>query len=172
MARNTRALEISATLPKPSQAQALALYVAEQTVKLTRDAAAETDRDLIADAQKQLNDAQSRSRELASGSPPVESEARRIERDAAREAVYAAAEHLAQMQSMVGMRGERLKIVDPGVEPERPSWPNIPLMLLAAVLGALAVTLLYTAFEFGCHPETSRVQHTVALLAHVKTRDD
>src|SRR5690349_326984 len=173
--RNTKVLEISATLHEPAQAQGLALYIAEQTVKLARDVSADTERDLLADAQKQLDEAQARLNGLESSSPagaPAESTALTAQRDAARTAVYAAVEHLAQVRSMAGARGERLRIIDPGVVPQRPSWPNIPLILMVAILVALAGSLLYMTFEFNYRLERPAAPLTVAPLARVKTRND
>jgi capsular polysaccharide biosynthesis protein len=174
--RNTRVLEISATLDEPAQAQALALYIAEQTVKLARNVSADTERDLLADAEKQLDEAQARFNAFGSGSgsaaSPADTDARGAQRDAARGAVYAAVEHLAQVRSMAGARGERLRIVDPGVIPQRPSWPNVPLMLLVAILVALVVSLLYVTVEFNYRLERPAAPRTVAPLARVKTRND
>ena len=173
--RNTKVLEISATLHEPAQAQALALYIAEQTVKLARDVSADTERDLLADAQKELDEAQSRLNGLESGSTaaaPAESASRTAQRDAARAAVYAAVEHLVQVRSTAGGRGERLKIIDPGVVPQQPSWPNIPLMLLVAVLVALVGSLLYLTLEFNYRLERPAAPRTVAPLARVKSRND
>jgi len=173
--RNTKVLEISATLHDPAQAQALALYIAEQTVKLARDVSADTERDLLADAQKELDEAQSRLNGLESGSTaaaPAESASRTAQRDAARAAVYAAVEHLVQVRSTAGGRGERLKIIDSGVVPQQPSWPNIPLMLLVAVLVALVGSLLYLTLEFNYRLERPAAPRTVAPLARVKSRND
>jgi capsular polysaccharide biosynthesis protein len=173
--RNTKVLEISATLHDPAQAQALALYIAEQTVKLARDVSADTERDLLADAQKELDEAQLHLNGLESGSTaaaPAESASRTVQRDAARAAVYAAVEHLVQVRSTAGGRGERLKIIDSGVVPQQPSWPNIPLMLLVAVLVALVGSLLYLTLEFNYRLERPAAPRTVAPLARVKTRND
>ena len=173
--RNTKVLEISATLGEPVQAQSLALYIAEQTVKLARDVSADTERDLLADAQKQLDDAQARFNSLGGGGPAASSpdtDARSAQRDAARGAVYAAVEHLAQVRSMAGARGERLRIIDPGVVPQRPSWPNIPLMLVVSILVALVGSLLYVTVEFNYRLERPAAPRTVAPLARVKTRND
>ena len=165
--RNTKVLEISATLHDPAQAQALAVYIAEQTVKLARDVTADTERELLADAQKQLDDAQARFNGLEAGAA-AESEGRA----AARAAMYAAVEHLVQVRSMAGARGERLRIIDPGVVPQRPSWPYIPLILLAAILVALVGSLLYVTLEFNYRLERPAAPRTVAPLARVKTRND
>jgi capsular polysaccharide biosynthesis protein len=174
--RNTKILEISATLHDPTQAQALALYIAEQTVSLARNVSAETEQDLLAGAQKQLDEAQARWQQVQSESAqagsPLESELWTSRRDAARNEVYAASEHVAQVQSAAGSRGERLKVVDPGVVPERPSWPNIPLVLLAALFAALAGSLLCVALEFNYRLEKSAAPRSLAPVARVKTLND
>jgi uncharacterized protein involved in exopolysaccharide biosynthesis len=176
VARNTKVLEISATVHEPAQAQALALYIAEQTVKLARRVSAETDEDLLADARRQLDEAQAHLRQEAPESVQAASSAgsdpRDARRDAAREAVYLAAEHLAQVRGMMGARGDRLEIVDSGVVPERPSWPNIPVMLGAALLLAMVGSLVFVTFEFNYRIERSAAPRAVAPLARVKTRND
>ena len=45
--RNTRILEIAATLPEPVKAQALAKYIAEAAVELNRSTVSEGDQDLV-----------------------------------------------------------------------------------------------------------------------------
>ena len=42
-----------------------------------------------------------------------------------------------------GYRGERLKIIDPGIVPERPSSPNLPLNVAAALLLGLVLPILW-----------------------------
>src|SRR5262249_22748989 len=56
------------------------------------------------------------------------------ERKAAQALLKTAENHLQEVRSTVGYRGERLKIIDPGIVPERPSFPNIPLNVVAALL--------------------------------------
>ena len=46
-----------------------------------------------------------------------------------------------------GLRGERLKIIDPGIVPERPSSPNLPLNVAAALLAGLALPILFLTLE-------------------------
>jgi capsular polysaccharide biosynthesis protein len=56
--RNTRILEIAATLPDPAKAQALAQFVAEQTVSLNQSLIARGGNDLMEAAQQQQREAQ------------------------------------------------------------------------------------------------------------------
>jgi uncharacterized protein involved in exopolysaccharide biosynthesis len=45
-------------------------------------------------------------------------------------------------------RGERLEIVDPGVVPEKPSSPNIPLNMAIGLIASICLALLYLAIAF------------------------
>jgi uncharacterized protein involved in exopolysaccharide biosynthesis len=54
-----------------------------------------------------------------------------------------------ESRSAAGHRGERLRLIDPGVAPERPSAPNLPLNVMAALLASVTLALLYITFEFG-----------------------
>jgi capsular polysaccharide biosynthesis protein len=58
--RNTRILEIAATLPDARKAQALAQYVAEQTVAQNRSLLAQSGEDLVAGVEKQAAEARAR----------------------------------------------------------------------------------------------------------------
>lgn len=53
--RDTRILEVSATLQDPAKAQALAQFIAEQTVNLNRTLSRQSDQDFISEAQRQLD---------------------------------------------------------------------------------------------------------------------
>src|ERR1039458_6719669 len=60
MVRDTKILEIKVTLPDPKTAQALAQYLGEETVKLSRSVDEEGDRELAQAIEKQEADAQGR----------------------------------------------------------------------------------------------------------------
>jgi uncharacterized protein involved in exopolysaccharide biosynthesis len=60
MVRDTKILEIKVTLPDPKTAQALAQYLGEETVKLSRSVDEEADQDLAQTIEKQEADAQAR----------------------------------------------------------------------------------------------------------------
>jgi len=180
---NTRVLEVSATLPNPAQAQALALYIAEQTVKLTRNISLETERDLMADAERQWTEARARLLQVENdwarlsdgpvGRTPeraAQVDALQVQRDAARTGFELAEKRLQEVRSTSGFRGERLKIVDPGVVPERPSWPNTPLIALSALVLALALSLLYLAIELNYRLEKAATPRAVPPLARIKTQ--
>jgi uncharacterized protein involved in exopolysaccharide biosynthesis len=183
--RNTKILEISVTLHDPVQAQALALCVAQQTVKVTRDLSHDIESEAVAGAQKQLEEARARmeqaefawarvSEQTAKGNVDRAAQAgvARAEREAARDSFDAAGRQLDETRSLSSEQGERLRIVDPGVIPERPSWPNVPLMLFAAFLVALVASLLYVTLEWNYGPERAAPPRSVAPLARVKTGND
>lgn len=54
----------------------------------------------------------------------------------------------ADIASSASFRGERLEIIDPGVVPERPSSPNIPLNLIVALLASGSASVMYLAARF------------------------
>ncbi|MGH2625564.1 MAG: hypothetical protein ACRDHY_02800, partial [Anaerolineales bacterium] len=58
--RNTKILEIAATLPDPRQAHALASYLAEETIKLNRKTNRASDDELIADFRRRVEEAAQR----------------------------------------------------------------------------------------------------------------
>ena len=217
LARNTKILEISATLPDPRKAHTLALYIAEETVKLNRAINREGDLELTADAAKQAEEARTRRNQAEQEwvklnlIEPVDDLSQQVEsalrlkshiqetlvtaelddgkaanttrlraqiaaldkeissrqallsqrftrreemqraRAAAQETLDAAERRLRETRGAEGSRGERLKIVDPGIVPERPSSPNISLNLVAAFFAALIAAVLYltVGFSFG-----------------------
>ncbi len=242
--RDTKVMEVSATLRDPEKAQAMALYIAQQTVELSQTANVTSDQEqtaqiesLLAAAHRRAEEAEHQSMELARSSPTggLDSEFEGLvqarttvqqavlltevqaaglttgpqrlkaagdessleQRDAVRldrpdaearlkllrrqltdldrqiaskrltlatrsarhsallseqtaawAAVEAAQARLAQARATVAARGERLQVIDPGVVPERPSSPNIPLNLMAALLLGLVLSMLYLTLEF------------------------
>ena len=56
LVRNTRILEISATLPDAKKAQALAQFLAESTVEINRASVSESDQDLLRGIEQQARD--------------------------------------------------------------------------------------------------------------------
>jgi len=94
--RNTRILEIHATLRDARKARELALYLAQETVALNRSANRSGDEELLADTGRQLDAANARLHR-------VEEERRRI---AIREPIEGLPE---QIQSMQDLRGEVLR---------------------------------------------------------------
>ena len=56
---------------------------------------------------------------------------------------------LSDAQNSAAYRGEQLEIMDPGIVPQRPSFPNTPLNLLLACLFAVIASIGYLAVRFG-----------------------
>jgi len=238
MVRDTKILEIKVTLPDPKAAHALALYLAEETVRLNSTVDQESDRELTQTIEKQEADARARldesetawartvsqqpveklQEEILSGSDlksnldrqllraeldaanapvgeaagyqtrvetlrkqvaQVEREltaqeelvARRMaERDrleakrtASQEAYTSVEAHLRQVRGDLGYRNERLRIIDPGIVPERPSAPNIPLRVLAALLLGLVVPIIYLTLELSYRTQRFTASPTLAV---------
>jgi uncharacterized protein involved in exopolysaccharide biosynthesis len=66
----------------------------------------------------------------------------------AQTASEAAEMRLRELRAAAGSRGERLRVMDPGIVPQRPSSPNVPLNVAAALLVALAASIIYLSFAF------------------------
>jgi uncharacterized protein involved in exopolysaccharide biosynthesis len=221
--RNTRVMEVAATLPDARKAQALARYLAESTVELNRSLVTQSSQDLLQGMDRQageirarLQETEARWAQLAASEPvddlraavgeaaglraTIRQQVLSVEleiADAADRAKQAAAHaRLEQMRKQIealdhqnaerekllagrmahrdkleaeresaqvaltdidarlreargdaGYRGERLEIIDPGIVPERPSSPNLPLNLAAAVLLGLVLPVLYLTLE-------------------------
>jgi uncharacterized protein involved in exopolysaccharide biosynthesis len=257
--RNTRILEISAVLPDPRKAQALAQYIAESTAAQNRMLTSDGDRDLIhgleaeesqarakleqvdsdwarlltaepvedlqaaiasgsdlqaklaeqaSSAQLELADAAEREkRSPASELPQIRAErseaqtraeeirkqidaldrkeaererllaARTAHRDSleverkAQQGTLAGIEgRLAQARGDAGYRGERLRIIDPGIVPERPSSPNVSLNLAAALLLGFTLPMLYFAVEINFQELRVRARRDLHAQSAVGTR--
>jgi uncharacterized protein involved in exopolysaccharide biosynthesis len=70
------------------------------------------------------------------------------ERKSAQAALEATENHLREARAFFGFRGERLRVIDPGVVPDTPSSPNIPLNVSAALLMSLVLGILLVSVEF------------------------
>ena len=55
---------------------------------------------------------------------------------------------LNEIRGATGIRGERLRVIDPGIVPQRPSSPNIPLNVFAAIFIAAVGALIAVTFAF------------------------
>jgi uncharacterized protein involved in exopolysaccharide biosynthesis len=226
MVRDTKILEVNVTLPDPKIAQALAQYLGEETVKLSRSVDEEADQELAQTIGKQEADAQARldrseaawtsalahqpvdrlqqetqsagdlksslQRQLLDAEADASEAARAdtlrkqlaqvdrdlaakeellsqrlaerdrldAERSASQEAFTTVETRLSQVRSDRGYRSERLKIIDPGIVPERPSAPNLPLRVMAALLLGLVVPVIYLTLELSYR--TQRAHAAVA----------
>jgi uncharacterized protein involved in exopolysaccharide biosynthesis len=240
MVRDTKILEIKVTLPDPRTAQALALYLGEETVKLSRTVDLEGDQELSQAIEKEEADARARleqseaawtrtvaqqpveglQQEIQNGADlksslqrqllqaeldasealerdvaPVRARvetlrkqlaqvardadvqenllARRMaERDRldaeriASQTAYANIQtRLGQVRGDLGYRGERLKIIDPGIVPERPSSPNIPLNVFAALLLGVVAPVVYLTLELSYQTQRSSARRSALRMA-------
>ncbi|HEV3200139.1 MAG TPA: Wzz/FepE/Etk N-terminal domain-containing protein [Bryobacteraceae bacterium] len=260
LVRNTRILEISGTLPDPRKAQALAQFLAESTVKLTRSMFSEGDRELLQGIEQQEREAQRRlteienawaqsltnepmnqletdlksaaelrsillqqiiseEQELADGAEreqhatPSElaeirkessnararmDEARKqvqaldrqsdgwekqltargahrdkldADRKAAQAALGALQARLRDARGDAGYRGERLRVIDSGIVPEKPSSPNLPLNVAAALLLGLVLPILYLTLQMGYQEQRASGRRS-EFYAVSKARDE
>jgi succinoglycan biosynthesis transport protein ExoP len=226
--RDTKILEISATLPEPELAQQFVDYIAEETVKLSRGESAATDREVIGEADRQATEAQQRldraqqawgayavrepsgalqpqieadvdllekinqslmdarsdiaeyqekadyARELPglrARAAELEKRAAELEKSVERRSALASqrtadrqklevemkmaqtasestAARLRELRATAGTRGERLRVIDPGVVPQRPSSPNVALNVIAALLLTLIALMAYLTVSF------------------------
>src|ERR1035441_2100086 len=87
------------------------------------------------------------------------------ERTATQEAFTTVETRLSQVRSDRGYRSERLKIIDPGIVPEQPSAPNIPLHVLAALLLGLVVPAIYLTLELSYRTQRSDASREAAPVA-------
>jgi uncharacterized protein involved in exopolysaccharide biosynthesis len=238
--RNTRIMEISATLPDATKSQALAQFLAESTVNLNRSMVAENDQELVAGIERQageirahleqldnawarllttepveelktnqenagllrstleeqavtaemdasdpaqktraaelrrqlqLIDRQSAEREKLLASRTAHRDTLEVERKTAQTSLTAIENRLRETRGDAGYRGERLKIIDPGIVPERPSSPNVPLNLMAALLLGLVVSILYFTLAMAWEEQRSGSRRTV-FHSLAKARDE
>lgn len=87
------------------------------------------------------------------------------ERKAQQAALSAIQSRLTQTRNDAGSRGERLRIIDPGIVPERPSSPNTSLNVFAALLLGFTLPVLYFAVEINSQElriRTRRGRHALA----------
>jgi capsular polysaccharide biosynthesis protein len=143
----TRLLEIRCTLPDPQKAHALAVYLADETIKLSRGVSQQSDDETIARAEKQFELAKARLDQVY-GAQRGAAGVSETERSSAREGFEEAERRLADARAAAGYRTERLAIVDPGVAPERPSSPRMLVNLIAALWIAAVASILFLTLQF------------------------
>jgi uncharacterized protein involved in exopolysaccharide biosynthesis len=100
--------------------------------------------------EKRLQDLQRSIQELGAtmASRSAKREALQSEVKSAQTASDAAEMRLRELRAAAGSRGERLRVMDPGIVPQRPNSPNIPLNVAAALFLALAASMIYLSFAF------------------------
>ncbi len=231
--RDTKILEISATLADPKTAQGLVQYLADETVTASRVESLVSDTDFVGKAQKQTNEAHLRleqsQKESSESAVNAPIEALQSELDAAVElqgkvqqqlvsadadvaeyqqqaqtggqfageqleaararasllqkrsddlardiqqrgkllatrlakreqlqtetklaqsAYEALSNRLRDLEVTAGSHAEQLRVIDPGIVPQRPSSPNIPLNVAIALFLALAASIAYLSLAF------------------------
>jgi uncharacterized protein involved in exopolysaccharide biosynthesis len=258
LVRNTRLLEISATLPDPRKAHALAGFLAEATVEINRAAVLEGDQELMRGIEQQARELRARLQEIdqnwskAVAAEPllglesameqaadlrgkVEEQLRSVElevadlaeraktsadaaelrkqeanerarlaemrkqlqeldrqgaererllatrqahrdqldaeRKTAQAALVAMESRLRDARGETGFRGERLKIIDPGIVPERPSSPNLPLNIAVALLAGLVLPILFFTLEMNFQGRRAAAARS-GFRAVAKARDE
>jgi capsular polysaccharide biosynthesis protein len=92
------------------------------------------------------------------------------DRKSAEAALAALETRLRDARGEAGYRGDRLKIIDPGVVPERPSSPNVPLNVAGALLLGLALPILYLTLAMSYQARYEGYRRT-AYHAVAKGRD-
>jgi len=246
--RDTRALQISVTLADPRTAQAMAQFIAEGAVELSRTGGKEADEATIEDAavaaatlksrldqagtawqtaagahpaealrseisddsylksrvEEQLLDEQtnlaeleanpqlSERRGIGASRARIELLKRRIgeltkatdekgkalatqsarEEDlraaltAARADYQTASQHLADLRVSRGSRSEWLRLIDPGIIPQRPSSPRVPLIVIGAAALALFASFLYLTLSFSLTRGRRRYDLPLRMASH------
>jgi uncharacterized protein involved in exopolysaccharide biosynthesis len=255
--RNTRILEISATLADARKAQALARFLAEATVELNRATTSESDQELLAGLEQQDRDIRSSlerteaawsaavsheptagleasieenalqrskleeqiqgeqveiagledrikagdstgelgkeagnararlaevrrqladlnrqtdEREKVLGTRQAHRDRLEADRQAGQTALAAIDARLRDARGERGFRGERLQVIDPGIVPERPSSPNIPLNIVVALMAGLALPILYFTLRANLR-ERRESSEPAGFRAVVRARD-
>jgi len=100
--------------------------------------------------EKQLQELRRTIQELGAtmASRSAQRDALQNEVKSAETASEAAEMRLRELRAAAGSRGERLRVMDPGIVPQRPSSPNVPLNVVAALVLALAASIIYLSFAF------------------------
>lgn len=256
--RNTRIMEISATLPDARKAQALAEFLADAAVDLSRASSSESDQELlsgleqqereirarleqteatwaaaisreptagleasleegasqrsgledqirteevqIADLQdrikagdsdgqmgKEVSNARARltevrrqladlngqmaDREKLLGTRQAHRDQLAADRQAGQAALASINARLSDARGQRGFRGERLQVIDPGIVPERPSSPNVPLNLVVALLAGLMLPILFFTLRASLQ-ERRESWHPASFRGGVRARRD
>jgi uncharacterized protein involved in exopolysaccharide biosynthesis len=84
----------------------------------------------------------------------------------ARGSYETAAQRLTDFRVSQGSRTERLRVVDPSIIPQRPSSPNVPLILVGAASLALFGSLLYLTLSFSLTRGRRRYETPLRMTSH------
>lgn len=82
------------------------------------------------------------------GRRSVRSDEARMEVENAQAAYETVSNRFREVQAAAGTRGERLRIIDPGIVPQRPSSPNVFLNVLAALVIAFIASVVFVSLRF------------------------
>jgi uncharacterized protein involved in exopolysaccharide biosynthesis len=93
------------------------------------------------------------------------------ERKAGQAALVGVETRLREARSDSGLRGERLRVIDPGIVPERPSSPNIPLNVMAGLFAGLVLPVLYLTLALNYQESRAETRRSV-FRAVAKGRDE
>ena len=108
--------------------------------------------------QLQTVDTQAKERERVLALRMTHRDKLEADRKAAETSLAAIEARFRDARSESGYRGERLRIIDPGVLPERPSAPNLPLNVFAALLLGLVLPVVWLTLELN-YQERSVAAH-------------
>ena len=114
------------------------------------DIAAERARVQELDAQDKQLEQQASQTELALEGLEHTRDSLDAELKAARAAEDAAQAKLADIEASSAFRGVLLKVLDPSIVPQRPSFPNIPLNLVVAFVFSLFASVGFLTLRFAC----------------------
>jgi uncharacterized protein involved in exopolysaccharide biosynthesis len=121
--------------------------------------------------QIQTIDRQSAERERLLASRVVHRERTDVERKAVLTQLTGVETQLREARGGASYRGERLRIVDPGIVPERPSSPNVPLNVAGALLLGLALPIIWLTLRMGFDDQRA-VSRRGSFQAFAKARDE
>jgi uncharacterized protein involved in exopolysaccharide biosynthesis len=110
--------------------------------------------------QLQQMDAQSKERERVLALRMTHRDKLEADRKAAEASLASIEARFREARSESGYRGERLRIIDPGVVPERPSSPNLPLNVMAAFLLGLVLPVVYLMLELNYQERSVAARRT------------
>lgn len=111
--------------------------------------------------QLQAMDRQNAEREKLLATRLAHSDKLEAARKAGQASLTAIETRLREARGDTGYRGERLRIIDPGIVPERPSSPNLPLNIAAALLLGLVLPILYLTMQMGYQEQRASGRRSV-----------
>jgi uncharacterized protein involved in exopolysaccharide biosynthesis len=126
----------------------------------------------LAEVRRQLADLnrQTDEREKVLGTRQAHRDRLEADRQAGQTALAAIDARLRDARGERGFRGERLQVIDPGIVPERPSSPNIPLNIVVALMAGLALPILYFTLRANLR-ERRESSEPAGFRAVVRARD-